>query len=207
MSYLKEQYGLLKRFLYSGFGRILRWCALAMCAAIALGVVAGLLSPDIIDMVLAAFMEMVEDSGVVDQAGNLSVFALLANNWGAMLLAAAYGFIPFVFLPLVSLISNGFLIGLLLAWYHNNGVSLLLYLAGILPHGIFELPALVLSVACGVSLCINMCRIVTSSPKRLPQISLLSDLLRVIVLLVAPLTVIAAVIECYVTPVIMGLFL
>ena len=207
MRYLKEQYGLLGQFLRSSFRRIILRCALAMLAAIALGVVVGSLSPGVIDMALTAFMEMVEESGIMDQAGNFSVFALLSNNWGAMILAAAYGFIPFIFLPLVSLITNSLLIGLLLAWYHNNGVSLLLYLAGILPHGIFELPALVLSVACGVCLCLNMCRIVTSNPKRLPQIDLLSDLLRVLVLLVAPMTVAAAFIECYITPLVLSLFL
>ena len=79
--------------------------------------------------------------------------------------------------------------------------------AGILPHGIFELPALVLSIACGVYLCRNMCRLVTSSPRRVPMVALLGDLLRVLVVLVAPMTVAAAFIECYVTPVIMGLFL
>ena len=39
------------------------------------------------------------------------------------------------------------------------------------------------------------------------QCSLLGDLLRVLVLLVAPMVVAAAFIECYITPVIMGLFL
>lgn len=207
MSYLKEQYGLLRQFLRSGFRRTVLRCAFAMVAAIAAGVALGLLCPDVVDMALTAFMKMAEESGVVDQAGNFSVFALLSNNWTAMMLAAVYGFIPFIFLPLVSLVANGLIIGLLLAWYHSSGLSLLLYLAGLLPHGVFELPALILSVSCGVSLCLNMCRIVTSNPKHVPQVDLLSDLLRVLVLLVAPMTVAAALIECYVTPSVMALFM
>ena len=55
--------------------------------------------------------------------------------------------------------------------------------------------------------CKEMCRIVTSSSQRVPLVELASDLLRVLLLVVLPLTVLAAVMECYVTPVVMGLFL
>lgn len=93
------------------------------------------------------------------------------------------------------------------AWYHSSGIPMSIYFAGILPHGIFELPALIIASACGVCLCRNMCRLVTSSPKRASMVELLSDLLRVLLLLILPLTVAAAFIEAYVTPVIMALFM
>ena len=64
-----------------------------------------------------------------------------------------------------------------------------------------------LSISCGVCLCRNMCRIVTRDERRVPLVELLGDLLRVLLLMVLPLTVLAAVMECYVTPVVMGLFL
>lgn len=207
MSGLRDQLSLLREFLRSDFKKSVLHCALAMACAIALGVVAGLLSPETVEMALKAFMEMVEEAGVMDTEGNLSVFGLLMNNWRAMLTAAACGFLPFVFLPALSLASNGFLIGIMAAWYHANGMSMALYLAGLLPHGIFELPALILSIACGVRLCRNMCMVVTSSPRRIPMVELLSDLLRVLLLLVAPMTVAAALLEAYVTPLVMGLFL
>jgi len=65
----------------------------------------------------------------------------------------------------------------------------------------------VLSIACGACLCRNMCRLAVSSPRRIPMVELLGDLLRVLVMVVAPLTVAAAFTECYVTPVIMSMFL
>ena len=99
------------------------------------------------------------------------------------------------------------LLGMMAVIYLANDLSLAAYLAGILPHGIFELPALVLSISCGVCLCRNMCRLVTGSDRRIPMVELLSDLLRVMLLVVLPLTVLAAVMECYVTPVVMGLFM
>ena len=207
MKWLIEQLTLLREFLRSDFRRIFLLCALGMVCACALGVGFSLARPDAAMEVIGLFIAQAEQSGVVDEHGGMSVFALLMNNWRAMLLSAAYGFIPFIFLPVFSLLSNGALLGVMAAVYVSNEMSLVLLLAGILPHGIFELPALVLSIACGVYLCGNMCRLVTSSPRRAPMVELLGDLLRVLVLLVAPMTVAAAFIECYVTPVIMGLFL
>ena len=207
MSWTREQAALLRTFLRTGFRRTVLWCGLGMAAAGVLGFAAARIRPGLAEELINAFREQVTQSGVVDEEGAMSVFALLMNNWRAMLLSAAYGIIPFLFLPLISLLSNGVLLGVLGGLLHASGQSMLFYAAGILPHGIFELTALVLSIACGVTLCRNMCRLALSDPKRRRLLPLLEDLLRVLVLLVAPLTVAAAFVECYVTPVIMNLFL
>lgn len=207
MSVLREQFRLLTAFLRTDFRRTLTRCAAAMLILMLLGGAAGLIYPEVVDEVLSMFMEVVEEAGVIDEEGNFSVFALLANNLSAMLTSAAYGVIPFIFLPALSLFSNSFLIGIMAAWYHTSGFSLALFAAGILPHGIFELPALVLSIACGIFLCRNITRAVSGRRDRLPFPQLLCDLLRVMLLLVAPMTVAAAFIECYVTPAVMALFI
>lgn len=207
MNWLKEQMARLREFLRGDFRRVLLGCVFGMLGAVLLGVVIGILFPAQAAQVLANFMAQIAGSGVISEEGEMSVFALLMNNWRAMLISAAYGFIPFLFLPLISLVINGGMLGMLAAVFQAEGGSLAAYFAGILPHGIFELPALIFSIACGVALCGNMCRLVTSSPRRIPMAELLEDLLRVIVLVVAPLTVAAAFIECYVTPVVMGFFM
>lgn len=207
MSWLTEQFDLLRDFLGTDFRRTLGHCALGMAAAAGLGCLLAAVEPEAVMEVMDLFMEQVQEAGVMDEAGNMSVFALLTNNWMAMLFSALYGFIPFLFLPLFSLLANGSLLGMMAVIYLANDLSLAAYLAGILPHGIFELPALVLSISCGVCLCRNMCRLVTGSDRRIPMVELLSDLLRVMLLVVLPLTVLAAVMECYVTPVVMGLFM
>ena len=178
-----------------------------MAAAAVLGVALTAMEPEVVEDIMNGFMRQIQEAGVIDETGNLSVFAMLTNNWMAMLFSALYGFIPFLFLPLFSLLANGSLLGMMAVIYLANDLSLAAYLAGILPHGIFELPALVLSISCGVCLCGNMCRLVTGSDRRIPMVELLSDLLRVMLLVVLPLTVLAAVMECYVTPVVMGLFM
>lgn len=207
MNWLKEQTGLLGGFLRADFRVVLRLCALTLALSALVGFAIAYAAPEVVDKVLEAFMNQIQEAGVVDETGELSVFALLMNNWRAMLVSAAYGFLPFLFLPLISLLTNGVLLGMLAALFMAQGTSLLAYLAGILPHGIFEIPALVFSIACGVYLCRNMCRMVTNHPGKAPLLAVLEDLLRVMVMIVAPLTVAAAFVECYVTPVIMALFL
>ena len=205
MSWLKEQTGLLGGFLRADFRGVLRLCALTLALSALVGFAIAYAAPEVVDKVLEAFMNQIQEAGVVDETGELSVFALLMNNWRAMLTSALYGLIPFLFLPVLSLLVNGAMVGIVGAMYVLSGLSPLYFLAGILPHGILELPAIVLSAACGVYLCRNMCRLVTSSPKRIPMVEVLGDLLRVLVLLVAPMTVAAALIECCVTPAVMGL--
>ena len=207
MKWLNEQGSLLRKFLAGGFRRTLGYCALGFVATLLLGAGIGMALPEEAARMMNDFMEQAAQSGVVTEEGELSVFALLMNNWRAMLISAAYGFVPFLFLPVISLVTNGALLGMLAALFVSQGTSLLVYLAGILPHGIFEIPALVFSIGCGVYLCRSMCSLVTSRPDRTPLPAVLEDLLRVLVMVVAPLTVAAAFVECYITPVIMGLFL
>ena len=207
MIWLKEQFILLAKFLRTDFRKTVLWCAAGMAAAAVLGFAFSMLQPDMAWNMIQNFMEQIAQSGVIDEAGEISVFALLMNNWRAMLVSALYGLLPFVFLPLISLLTNGLMLGVMFGIYQANGMSLLTLVAGLVPHGIFELPALVFSIACGVRLCRNMCLLVTGSPKKVPFMVLAEELLRVLVLVIAPLTVAAAFVECYVTPIVMGWFM
>ncbi|MDE7245496.1 MAG: stage II sporulation protein M [Oscillospiraceae bacterium] len=204
MSWLNEQRDCLREFLRSGsFRRVLRFCTIGLLVFTVLGAVAGTMAPDAVIELFEEFMDQVQEAGVIDENGNMSVFSLMLNNWRAMLVSALYGFIPFLFLPVVSLFANGAMLGMLAAFYHANNLPMLAFFAGIVPHGIFELPALVISIACGVYLCRSMCRVILKSPNREPMVEVCSDLLRVMLLVVLPLVVAAAFIECYITPVVM----
>ena len=209
MSWLKEQFVLLKEFLRSDFKKTVLWTAAGLIIAGLLGFGFSLLQPESAMSVITNFMNQIADSGVINDQGQVSVFGLLMNNWRAMLITALYGLLPFIFLPLVSLLTNGLLLGVMFGiWiYQANGLSLVTLLAGLVPHGIFELPALVFSVACGIRLCKNMCLIVINNPQKEPFLVLAEELLRVLIFVIAPLTMIAAFIECYVTPIVMGLFM
>ena len=91
-----------------------------------------------------------------------------------------------------------------LALFGNNLRAMVL--AGLVPHGIFEVPALLLSLAAGLCLCRNINRYIRCNEKGMMK-PLLLDLLRVVGLLVVPLLALAAVMEAYVTPLAMQLFM
>lgn len=207
MSFLKEQLPPLKDFMSGKLPKTLRFSLLFFIFSVSFGAVLYLTDPDTTNAILDEFSKAVADAGVIDETtGTISVFALLQNNWMAMLTTVVLGFLPFLLLPALSLFSNSVLLGILAAMYcTTDSLSLGLFLAGILPHGIFEIPALILSSACGILLCVNASRFVLKRSS-FPMVPLIGDLLRVLLFVVAPLTVGAAVIECYVTPVVMAMF-
>ena len=207
MSFLNEHLPPLKVFLSENLQRTRKFSRLFFIASVALGVVLYLTDPATTNSILEEFSEIVQEAGVIDETtGKLSVFVLLQNNWMAMLSTVIFGFLPFLLLPALSLFSNGVLLGVLAGMYLTTGeLGISLFLAGILPHGIFEIPAMLLSSACGIYLCLNASLFLCKRPC-INLVKLITDLLRVLLLVIAPLTIAAAFIECYVTPLIMALF-
>ena len=70
------------------------------------------------------FNQMLSDSGLADEAGNISFVGMLMNNWFAMVFTILYGFVPFLFLPVVTAASNALIIGALAAFYRLNQISM-----------------------------------------------------------------------------------
>lgn len=159
------------------------------------------------ETIIKTMQEMFLSGGVVDESGSISFFGILLNNWFAMVFCVLYGFLPYLFLPVVAIVSNGAMLGVLAAWYVMQNLPLSVYAIGILPHGIFELPALFLATACGFALCRNIVRRITKNPNSLPMVEFLIGLLQTMLLVIFPLVLIAAAIETWVTPMLMSLFL
>ena len=126
------------------------------------------------------------------------------NNLVAMTLSMVYGLIPFIRLPALTLGVNGATLGLFAGYYMHQNISLLKYLLGILPHGIFELTALILSAAMGLYLCETVTNALTR--KQTGSVgAAVSRCCRVLLLWVLPLLVIAALVETYITPILFNL--
>ena len=102
----------------------------AFAALIVLAFAVGLIFPAVPAQVLTLFSQQMADAGVVSESGSISVPALLWNNLRAMVLSVLYGFIPFIYLPALSLGVNALLLGLFAAYFLNNGISMLAYLGG-----------------------------------------------------------------------------
>lgn len=184
---------------------------LAMAAVLLVSAVLGYAlcasNPEVTNALMEYFMSVMLESGVVSETGMISVVDLLLNNWMAILLCVLYGFLPFFFFPVLILFSNAFLIGAMGAYYRINGMPLSVFLAGILPHGVFELPALAIAAAMGFTLCLTLAKKILRFPGTPPMKELTGDVLRTLLLVLFPLVLAAALIEAYVTPLIMELCL
>ena len=155
-----------------------------------------------IERLMNLFREQIADRGIVDADGNFSAVKLFFNNFQACLLAVGYGFIPFLYLPAVSLGINAMMFGGFASYYVQQGLPLWYYGAGTLPHGVFELPALFMAMAGGLYLCRTIVRYVRHNEKGLVGPAVL-NLARLLVMHITPLLMAAAAIEAYVTPVVM----
>ncbi len=196
---MKDQLILLKSFLRGKFKITVICCAIAFLLVWIAGYFIGINSPEVVESMMSSFFTNARESGALNYDGSISLFPLLANNWKFMMLSAILGAIPFLFLPVFTLITNAYVVGLEGAMLTLNDIPVHVYLASILPHGIFEISAIVLSISCGIHLCFSLVRSILKSPRRIPLGESLCNLLRVMLLLVAPLTIFAAFIETYIT--------
>ncbi|HMB24941.1 MAG TPA: stage II sporulation protein M, partial [Anaerolineales bacterium] len=118
------------------------------------------------------------------------------------------GLVSFGTMGLTVFIANIALVGGVLGGAQLVGYSpWLVFAVGILPHGIFELPAIFLATAAMLKVGAQL--VTPQSEKSLGEILLLSlaDWLRIFVGLVLPLLAVAALIEIYITPALIRLAL
>ena len=155
---------------------------------------------------LEPYLESVE--GLMTEDGGHSFMNIWLNNLFTCVRTIAMGTLPLVYFPVISLLSNAIIIGTVLgltaAETKIQLADAILYM--ILPHGVFELPALFLSFGLGFYLCKWMTG--RFFRKNLDDKRTFTDVMNSVakayVLVVIPLVTVAALIECYVTPEIMA---
>lgn len=203
---LKQRYTELRQFYRSDFRQDLIITAIAFVALILISFFVGLFLPDLASNIVEQFAQQLADLGLQEADSSISALMLFANNLRAMVVSICYGFIPFIRLPALSLGVNSVLMGLFGAYYVNSGISLWAYLAGIIPHGIFELPALVISLSCALYLCRCVSDSIRSKVKGTIGTAV-KQIMEVLIFHVVPLLLAAAFVEAYITPRILNLFL
>lgn len=162
------------------------------------------LTPERVDRVRSFVSENMSNLNVLSR--HLSAPVLFFHNLRTMVVFLLAGLISFGTLGLTLFMVNIALIGGVMGGASLLGYSpLLLFVVGVLPHGLFELTAVFLATAAVLKV---GALLVTPQPdKSLGEVLLLSlaDWFRVFLGLVVPLLAIAAVIEIYFTPVLLKL--
>jgi Uncharacterized membrane protein len=164
-------------------------------------------NPQIAEMYYKELVAVFEEKSMLHYTGvNLWLWIFL-NNLLAGGLTVLSGFIPFFFLPLLSLVSNAMIIGLLGAVYQINNVGWIPLLAGILPHGMIEIPALILAATLGIHICYVIIKTITKRNLKGELKQAVLACLRIFILWIIPLFLIAAFIETFMTPIIFNAFI
>lgn len=137
----------------------------------------------------------------LDGSGVELWFGIFFNNLLASAISILLGVIPFLFLPMFSLASNAIIIGLMGAVYQINGVGWMPFLIGILPHGVIEIPALILGITLGVHICLKLVKAILRRSFKGELKQAVIGCMRIYILWMIPLFFIAAFIETFMTPI------
>jgi len=119
------------------------------------------------------------------------------------------GIIPFLFFPIWNILIWGFAIGAATVAAKVKGMSLIYFLFfGILPHGIFELLAIFYSMSIGTLICNEISKkLIRRRNVKTNSISIFNiakNTARSYVLVIIPLLALAAVIEAFITSLLIG---
>lgn len=138
--------------------------------------------------------------GFASLSDDISFGYIFSHNVRTVLIVFVLGFFSFGILGQFLYIINIGVIGGVLAGLNYVGLSAFhLFLAGILPHGIFELPAIMLAGAAVLHL---GAALITPSSKTMGEVVIynLADWAKVFVGVILPLLLVAALVETYITP-------
>ncbi len=126
----------------------------------------------------------------------LFMLLIFANNSVKSLIAMLGGFF-FGVLPIIFVISNGYILGLAVS-YRLPQWGTLRIIAAILPHGILEIPAILIACSYGVWLGIKFAEALFRGKEFRPY---LIRALKIYLRVVLPMLFVAAIIEAFITPV------
>jgi stage II sporulation protein M len=190
----------------SGLGWQVRRTAGAFVILVFIAFAACRLFPQVEDRIIDFILEVYAAADVYTEDGGLSAGALFLANLNACSLAVMYGLMPFAQYPALVLGMNAMILGVMASNYLTRGLSIVLYLAALIPHGIFEFPALVIGIGCGLFLCRSITDRVLGKKGLPPFSSCILRIAQAFLFLVTPLLALAAVAESYLTPWVITLF-
>lgn len=150
-------------------------------------------------------MESLE--GLVNDDGSIDTLGLILNNIRVTFLAFFIGIVPFIYLPAFVLAINAGIVGGLLGVIGSESIlgTLSIFVFGILPHGILELPAIFFAVAAGMILCSAVSKKMRKKEADLSVKEAFLNGLKTIIFVCIPLMIVAGLIETKLTPLLLNL--
>ncbi len=151
------------------------------------------------------FQDLVKDArqsvGLVQAKQQLSASLILLNNLRATLVVFVGGLVSFSVLGVIAYLANVGLVGVVLGVFKLIGYSPgQLFAAGILPHGLFEIPALMLTSAAVLRMGAVLVTPQTGKSMGEVVLEVVADCAKIFIGLVIPLLIVAAFVEAYITP-------
>lgn len=159
-------------------------------------------SPETIQRISEQFEQ---STTLISLGQNFSAPFIFTHNLRAVGLILLAGLVSFSVLGTLVYIVNLSTVGILLGIFQLLGYSpITLTVSGLLPHGIFEIPALILASA--AMLRIGVVLVTPQMGRSLGEIVLemLADWAKIAIGVVVPLLLVASVIETYVTPILLA---
>lgn len=189
--------------------RLVRRTSIFFIGSILVALISGL----IFSIFEIDLMDMVYDQGIFDltelinEDGTINAFKLIPNNITVGLNAVISGFVPFLHLPWLFFLINIIVSGLVIGSIAMSSPLLVIksFVFGILPHGIIEIPAIVLSISLGLCVCKHLTNLIRKRPNTLSFTTMILSSLVFFILVIVPMFIIAGLAEVHITPYFLGL--
>jgi uncharacterized membrane protein SpoIIM required for sporulation len=149
--------------------------------------------------------QLKESPEALELGKNFSFPFLFLNNTRVVVFVFLAGLVSFSVLGMLIYLINVGVIGGIFAVYHFLTPSAyLIFAAGVLPHGVFELPAFLLGSAAALYIGAGLVTPQTEKSLGESAIELIADWAKIFVGVVVPLMALAALIETYISPVLLA---
>jgi stage II sporulation protein M len=200
-TYLTRQWKGAETYFEKNLKPTFYFCLAFFVIMIVLNTMVFLSDPQMSQTYFNELQSLFKEKQFLDGSGVELWFGIFFNNLLASAISILLGVIPFLFLPMFSLASNAIIVGLMGAVYQINGVGWMPFLIGILPHGVIEIPALILGITLGVHICLKLVKTILRRSFKGELKQAVIGCVRIYVLWMIPLFFIAAFIETFMTPI------
>lgn len=179
-----------------------KWWIIVAIALFTAGIISGLLVPSGISRIVSQDIASIQELAKSLESLPRPLIALIIFLKNVFTVVFSFALSPFLcIIPITTLVVNGWLISLVsVAVIHEK--SVLFLLAGILPHGILEIPAVMIAEAAALSFGVASMRAIFKQDRNL-FVNRAKQNIRYLILGII-LLLPAAIIETYVTPLLIG---